>query len=261
MLQHDAQTQISVDLVVVVIRSAHQRNSPVVDHKAVGLAIQITGRKRSSVKGFPQHIIEETDVVLHPMTVAPGVQEHQILDGAFGLKIPAFGLDIHIGHAENIDPQPLGFLHTVTKGNDRCHFQRRVDSQGLLHPAAVGKGDPAGIQSQIGQIQYHVFHQEACIEAGSMTFLTQQHQILGRSHQKLIIACSALQRFLAVIPEQTQTCPDLRKQTLCGIVEIGSYGLGDGKRHLFVHKGTDGFSVLDQCTVIHIISSPAEFFF
>ena len=82
-------------------------------------------------------------------------------------------------------------------------------------------------------------------------FFSQQHQILGRTYQKLIVPRRTLQSSPGVGTENTKLGFDLRKQPLGAFIVIGSDLIQVAKEYLLICELPDGFAILNQSAVIH----------
>jgi len=164
MMQHNAKAQFAVNLYIVRIRTAHQTDATGMNHKAVSLTVQITGRKRCCIEGLPEHIIKEADVVIQFVSVAPGIHECHVIDAALLLHIFVLRNHIHIGHAANIEPQALHGLFAVAERSNGSNLQIGVNAERLLDIITVCEGQPAGIQIHIRQLQNQVLHDVSCIQ-------------------------------------------------------------------------------------------------
>ena len=255
MVQNDAQAQGAVDGGVVCVGGADQGDPAGLQQEAVGLPVQVAGGQGGGVEGFPEHIVIEADGIIQAIPAAPGALMDQIADAALGLKVVALGGDVDVGHTLDVQPQAAGGLHAVAKGGDGGDLQRGVDAQGVLDLLTVGEGHPAAIQPQVRELQDQILHDEAGIQMGVGMTLRQQHQILGRTHQEIVIAGSALQGIPCVGAEEVQLGPDLGDQTADGSTVVILHLLQGLEGDDLVLKGPDGFSVLDQCGVIHIDTS------
>ena len=187
--------------------------------------------------------------------IAPLVQENQIHNALFRLEIPALSLDIHIGHAQNVQAKPLSGLLAVAECSHSGHRQIGFDGQSSLDGVAVGVGQPAGIQIQIGELQNQVLHHVAGVLDVQLALFGQQHQILGSAHQELVVTGGAFQCLLALIANDEQLGFQGRVQTLAGfgviVLDLLQNGVGD----FLIGKSSDRLSVFNQCAVVHNVSS------
>ena len=161
------------------------------------------------------------------------------------------GTDVHVRHAENVEAHPLSGLLGIAKGGDGGNLQRRVDSQGVLDRLAVGKGQPAGAQAHVLQLQHQILHHIARVLIGQLRLPGQQNQILGRAHQELIVACRALQRLTGIVAEDPQLGVNVRHQPLAAAAVVGLQFRTDRFRDLLIRKLPGRFPVLNQSIIIH----------
>ena len=167
----------------------------------------------------------------------------------------ALGDDVDVGHAPDVQAKPPGGLFAVAKGGDGGHLQVGLQPQGILHMVAVGEGDPAAVQLKVGELQDQILHDEAGVQPGLGMIFGQQHQILGRAHQELMITGGTLQGLPGVGAEEVQLGADLGDQALDAVAVVCLQLLQGLEGDLLFPEGPDRLSVLDQCGVIHKVTS------
>ena len=165
------------------------------------------------------------------------------------------GADVHIGHTENVEAHPLSGFLGIAEGGNGGNLHGRVDAQRVLDGLAVGEGQPAGAEAHVLQLQHQIFHHKARVLVGQLRLLGQQHQILGRADEELIVACRPLQGLAGIVTENPQLGVDAGCETLAGVLVVGFQFIADSLGHLLVGKLAGRFSVLNQGIVIHGDSS------
>ena len=145
----------------------------------------------------------------------------------------------------------LSGLGGVAEGRNGGDFQFRLDAQRRLDRAAVSEGQPAGAETHVLQLQHQILHHVARVFIGKLRFFGQQHQILGRAHQELIVARRALQRLAGVVAENPQLGADARHQPLAAAAVVGLQFRTDRFRDLLIRKLPGRFPVLNQSIIIH----------
>ena len=250
--EHDAEVQLAVKFGVVLVGLADEGDAAVADYEAVGLAVQIAGSQGGCVEGFPQHVIEESDVLFNAFAVAPGVHEDHVVDTELGVYVVALGGDVHIGHALDIEPETLGGLYAVAECYDGGYFQFALYTDGLLYLLAFGEGEPAAVKVQVGQFDYQVFHDVAGVLYCVLCLLGEKYQIMGCAYQVAAVSGCSFKSFPCLGAQHQQFGLVFGEQSLYGLAVVFLDALQFGSANCFFNKGPYGLTILYQCAVIHV---------
>ena len=161
------------------------------------------------------------------------------------------GLHIDLRHALNVHPQLFRRLFPVAEGHDGRHLQRGGKGQSLFDLVAVGKGQPAGVDVQLRQLEDKILHHVPGVDARVDVPGGHKEQIVRCTDEELLVARGAFQCRLRVLVQHDQLRGDLRNKAGAGLFIVGAK-LGECLvRHLLSAKGANGLAVLDHSTVIH----------